>query len=182
MNIYKKLFEAKKEIGKISKDNTNPFYNSKYFDINKLLEHVEPILQEKGLFVLQPIIDSFVVTQIINSEDGEMITSSLEIKETAPQKKGIEITYYRRYTLSSLLGLQAEDDDANGTVKETTQTKEETPVKWLSDKQSQTVINNGVDKIKECLAYYDGKTIRDDGNKYCISKKLKLILETALTV
>ena len=27
------------------------------------------------------------------------------------QKKGSEITYYRRYTLTSLLGLQAEDDD-----------------------------------------------------------------------
>lgn len=26
MSIYKKLFEAKKEIGKISKDSTNPFF------------------------------------------------------------------------------------------------------------------------------------------------------------
>jgi hypothetical protein len=60
--------------------------------------------------------------------------------------------------------------------------KDETPVKWLNDKQSQTVINNGLDKIKECLAYYDGKTVRDDGFKYCISKKLKLVLETALKI
>lgn len=113
MSIYKKLFEAKKEIGKISKDSTNPFFKSKYFDINKLLEHVEPILQDKGLLILQPIIDSVVVTQIIDSETAEMVSSSLEIKQSDPQKKGIEITYYRRYTLSSLLGLQAEDNDGN---------------------------------------------------------------------
>ena len=32
---------------------------------------------------------------------------------TDPQKLGGAITYYRRYTLQSLLGLQAEDDDGN---------------------------------------------------------------------
>ena len=30
-----------------------------------------------------------------------------------PQKLGSAITYFRRYTLQSLLGLQAEDDDGN---------------------------------------------------------------------
>ena len=39
-----------------------------------------------------------------------------------PQKLGSAITYYRRYTLQSLLGLQAEDDDGNGSTK---QVKEE---------------------------------------------------------
>ena len=52
MSIYKKLFEAKKEIGKISKDSNNPFYKSKYFDINQLLEHVEPILQKHDLLLV----------------------------------------------------------------------------------------------------------------------------------
>jgi hypothetical protein len=39
-----------------------------------------------------------------------------------PQKIGSAVTYYRRYTLQSLLSLQAEDDDANSasaTVKNT---------------------------------------------------------------
>ena len=44
MNIYTKLSEVKKEIGAISKDSTNPFFKSKYFDINGLLKHVEPLL------------------------------------------------------------------------------------------------------------------------------------------
>ena len=38
------------------------------------------------------------------------------------QQQGSQITYYRRYTLQSLLSLQAEDDDANSasaTVKNT---------------------------------------------------------------
>ena len=39
MNLYTKLSEVKKEIGAISKDSTNPFFKSKYFDINGLLKH-----------------------------------------------------------------------------------------------------------------------------------------------
>jgi len=178
MSIYKKIFESKKEIGKISKDSTNPFYKSKYFDINQLLEHVEPILQKHDLLCLQPIKDGHVTSVIIDIETGEKEISSLELtNQTDPQKRGSEITYYRRYTLGSLLGLQAEDDDANKTVAPKQQ---ESPVKWLSDSQAQKAINEL--KIDECLNYYDGKTIREDGYKYCISKKLKTVLETALTV
>ena len=36
-NIYKKLFKLQNEIGGISKDATNPFFKSKYFDINSVL-------------------------------------------------------------------------------------------------------------------------------------------------
>jgi len=118
MSIYKKLFEAKKEIGKISKDSTNPFYKSKYFDINQLLEHVEPILQKHELLCLQPIIDNVVTTEIIDVETSGKVTSGIALTNiTDPQKRGSEITYYRRYTLASLLGMQAEDDDANKTVR-----------------------------------------------------------------
>ena len=118
MSIYKKLFEAKKEIGKISKDSTNPFYKSKYFDINQLLEHVEPILAKHELLCLQPIIDNVVTTEIIDVETSDKVTSGIALTNiTDPQKRGSEITYYRRYTLASLLGMQAEDDDANKTVR-----------------------------------------------------------------
>ena len=125
MSIYKKLFEAKKEIGKISKDSTNPFYKSKYFDINSLLEHVEPILEKHGLLLLQPIRDNKVITMIIfinsdNTIKDDIVKSEMELTNiTDPQKRGSEITYYRRYTLQSLLGLQAEDDDGNMAAKKT---------------------------------------------------------------
>ena len=49
-NLYKKLFKAKKEMNAISKDSKNPFFKSNYFDVNKLLSEVEPILQKHDLF------------------------------------------------------------------------------------------------------------------------------------
>tara|TARA_R110002126_G_scaffold266885_1_gene410263 strand:- start:240 stop:737 length:498 start_codon:yes stop_codon:yes gene_type:complete len=118
MSIYTKLLEAKKEIGKISKDSKNPFFKSKYFDVNKLLDSVEPILQKNGLLLLQPIEDGKVFTRIIDIETSEEVSSVMTLPNLQdPQKLGSAITYYRRYTLQSLLSLQAEDDDANLAAK-----------------------------------------------------------------
>ena len=118
MSIYKQLLEVQKEVGAISKDSKNPFFKSKYFDINKLIEVVNPVLSKHGLVLLQPIEDNKVYSKIFdaNAEKGEKlcVESSLELPNlTDPQKIGSAISYYRRYTLSSLLGLQAEDNDGN---------------------------------------------------------------------
>ena len=115
MSIYKKLLEVQKEVGAISKDSKNPFFKSKYFDINKLIEVVNPVLSDKGIVLLQPIQDNKVQSVLVDSESGDSVKSELELPNlTDPQKVGSCISYYRRYTLSSLLGLQAEDQDGNG--------------------------------------------------------------------
>ena len=114
MSIYKQLFEAKKEIGKISKDSKNPFFKSKYFDINSLLEHVEPILQKHNLLLLQPIEEGKVTTVIVDIETGEKVKSEITLPQlNDPQKLGSCVSYYRRYTAQSLICLQSTDDDAN---------------------------------------------------------------------
>lgn len=112
--IWTALHAAKLELGKVPKDSTNPFFKSKYFDINGLLDVVEPVLHKHGLFVIQPISDGKVCTRIVHAATGESIESSLQLSGTNdPQKHGSEITYYRRYTLQSLLAMQADDDDGN---------------------------------------------------------------------
>ena len=116
--IYNKLSKVKSEIGKISKNKENPFFKSKYFDINSLLEHIEPLLQKNGLILLQPIHDGKVRSIIIDLDNEDSEVSELQLPDiTDPQKLGSAITYYRRYTLQSLLGLQAEDDDGNKASK-----------------------------------------------------------------
>ena len=115
MSIYKKLLEVQKEVGAISKDSKNPFFKSKYFDINKLIEVVNPVLSKHGLVLLQPIEDNKVYSRLFDAESEKSVESWLELPNLSdPQKIGSAISYYRRYTLSSLLGLQAEDEDGNG--------------------------------------------------------------------
>ena len=113
-NINIKLFNLQQEIGTISKDAKNPFYKSKYFDINSLIKQLQPLLKKHKLLLLQPIEEDMVVSKLICIDGTGGVISALKLPEIAdPQKLGSCITYYRRYTLASLLGLQAVDDDAN---------------------------------------------------------------------
>jgi hypothetical protein len=112
MKIYQKIIEAKREIGKVAKNAKNPHFKNTYADLNALIEAVEPILLEKGLTLLQPIIENKVFSKIIDAESGECVESYIDLPlSVTPQAMGSAITYYRRYTLQSLLSLQAVDDD-----------------------------------------------------------------------
>lgn len=120
-NLYLKLAEVKKEVGKVSKNSKNPHFKNTYADLNALIDAVEPILLEKGLLMLQPIQNGNVATIIIDCESSESIESSIALPQlTDPQKLGSAITYFRRYTLQSLLSLMAEDDDGNKASAPTT--------------------------------------------------------------
>jgi hypothetical protein len=122
-SITTKLFQIQKEIGKITKGANNPFFKSKYYDINQLLEHTLPILQKNKVVILQPIINNEVYTVLRCTETGEEEVSAIPLSQGLDaQKKGSEITYFRRYTLASLLALQSDDDDGNSASNRKPQT------------------------------------------------------------
>ena len=114
MNIYCKLWKAKHEIKGVTKGKDNPYFKSKYADLNAILDAVEPILLKYNLIILQPILEGQVVTQIIDIENGEKVESKLLLPIiNDPQKQIAGVTYFRRATLQSLLSLQAVDNDGN---------------------------------------------------------------------
>jgi hypothetical protein len=120
-NLYLKLAEVKREVGKVSKNSKNPHFKNTYADLNALIDAVEPILLEKGLLMLQPIAEGKVCTVIFDVETELSIESSILLPALSdPQKLGSAISYFRRYTLQSLLSLQAIDDDANLAIKKDT--------------------------------------------------------------
>jgi hypothetical protein len=112
-NVYVKMWHAKKEIGKVYKNATNPHFKRSYADLNAILETVEPILLAHGLLLMQPIEDGKVITLIYDPETDTSISSSMVLPEaTTPQQMGSCVSYYRRYSLTSLCCLQTTDDDA----------------------------------------------------------------------
>ena len=116
----KKLLEVKKEIGTLSKNSKNPFFKSQYLDLTAIIEAVEPILQKHGLVLLQPIRMNIISTEIYDAESGKLVCeSSMMIPDqiTDPQKLGSCVTYFRRYTLKSLLAIAEQDDDGNLAAK-----------------------------------------------------------------
>jgi hypothetical protein len=108
LNIYQKLHLAKQSMGKVIKNATNPHLKRNYADINSIIDTVEPILLDHGLLLIQPIIDEKVCTIIVDVETGDKIDCYLTLPPiTDAQKLGGAITYFRRYTLVSVLSLQA---------------------------------------------------------------------------
>jgi len=156
--LLKALANVKKEVGTLSKTETNPFFKSKYFDINSLIQQIEPLLEKNNLLLLQPIENNKVKSVIYEVESGNFVSSEIELPNlTDPQKLGSAITYYRRYTLQSLLGLQAEDDDGNKVVAPTKQkatteilqkakqgnfTIQQVKAKYIVTKEQETEFNN----------------------------------------
>lgn len=112
-----KILNVQKKIGVLVKTETNPFFKSKYLDINGLLEQLIPLLAEEGLTVMQPLNVSDgknVLSTVVCSGDKKVVASNILLPDLQdPQKMGSAITYYRRYALQSLFLLRAEDDDAN---------------------------------------------------------------------
>ena len=148
MNLHEKLFKLRSEVGKVSKDSDNPFYKSRYFDVNGLLEHIQPLLDAHKLLLTQPIEDKAVMSRLTDIESGESVVSSLTLPDIQdPQKIGSAITYYRRYTLASLLALQAEDDDGNKASG-----KVDKPVKqWLNATDKSGKLNKRGEQTAERL-------------------------------
>jgi len=113
------LVKAQSEMSNPKKGASNPFFKSKYADLNSVRESVIPVLNANGISVLQPLVHvdgkNFVKTVLLH-ESGEMIESFTEIifaKSNDAQAQGSGITYARRYGLQSLVCVGADDDDGN---------------------------------------------------------------------
>ena len=164
--INEKLFNLQQEIGTISKDASNPFYKSKYFDINSLINQLNPLLKKHRLLLLQPIEEDCVYSKLICVDGTGGVISALKLPEiNDPQKLGSAITYYRRYTLASLLGLQAVDDDANIASGKTVDTVTTEEKKWLN--QNTPEYSKAIEFIK------GGGNVDAIKSKYKVSKKVQ---------
>jgi hypothetical protein len=117
------LLKAQSEMSNPKKGATNPFFKSKYADLNAIREAVIPTLNANGISVLQPIVHldskNFVKTILLH-ESGESIESVTEIiynKLNDAQAQGSGISYARRYALQSFVCVGADDDDGQTAVK-----------------------------------------------------------------
>lgn len=123
------LLEAQRQIEDAIKDSLNPYFKSKYANINAVMEACKPSLNKNGISILQPLVTengkNYVRTVLLH-ESGEFISSDTEIvvaKEKDPQALGSAISYSRRYGLQSFVAvLSSEDDDAEKAVNRPTQT------------------------------------------------------------
>jgi len=119
-NIYKALANFQQECPVILKDTQG--YGYVYTDLPDIYKVIMPLLKANGLGFTQILKDGGLETILFHIESGETIQGYVEIpnnvslaKMNQYQVMGSAYTYFRRYALSSMLGIITDKDtDAIG--------------------------------------------------------------------
>ena len=128
--IAKALAKFQSEVSDPNRTKENAFLKSKYVTLDSLLQAVRPVLASNGLSFLQvPFTGADVVsvTTMLLHESGEWLESdpfTLPLMKKDPQGVGSVVTYARRYSLSSILGVAWDEDDDAQSNNETELTKQ----------------------------------------------------------
>jgi len=129
-NLYKALAAFQQEVPNIYKNAKG--YNYKFADLGKINDIIKPLLSKNGLGYSQPLAGNSVKTILYHVESGETLEGVVDIPQGVKlnsmndfQVMGSAITYLRRYSLSSMLGLITDEDaDAAGEQIKPKATKE----------------------------------------------------------
>ena len=116
------LSVAQAEINPAEKNATNPHLKNKYANISAIYDAVREVLPKHGLCVVQTMLPTDCtrahVRTTLAHKSGQWFASECVMpldRQGGAQGMGSAITYARRYSLSAILGVVAdEDDDGNG--------------------------------------------------------------------
>ena len=132
--IGKALSKAQNEMCPAKKTKTNPFFKSKYADLEDVIEALRKPFSDNGLSFFQSTLPGeegggIIVVTTIAHISGEWVRGYLPIKaaKNDPQGLGSAITYGKRYGLQALSGQPSEDDDGNNASEKTASVKKEKP-------------------------------------------------------
>ena len=109
----------------------NPHFKSKYADLAAIFDAARKPLSANGLAIVQTIGDGVLHTRLLHTS-GQWIASEHPLPMSGrPQEIGSALTYARRYSLSALIGIAAdEDDDATAAERHTRATATSRPSGW----------------------------------------------------
>jgi len=118
--LFKALADFQNEVPTIHEETKG--FNYTYSNLNSIFKVIKPLLKKHDLAFYQILDGRNLVTTIFHIKSGEQIQGSAEIPQVSLkgmndyQTLGSGITYLRRYSLSSMLGLITDKDvDACGT-------------------------------------------------------------------
>jgi hypothetical protein len=116
--LAKALVKAQSQMGTAKKDATNPHFKSKYADLASVWEAIRKPLADNGLSVVQRVVSNakgVAVESMLLHVSGEWVKDRcwVPVVKADPQGYGSAITYARRYSLSAIVGVAADDDDGN---------------------------------------------------------------------
>ena len=116
------MLQAQQSITYAVKSGKNPRFNSAYADLSDVIGAIKEPLNAAGLAFMQAVgvVDGNpVVETMLVHTSGEWISTIAPVycaRPNDPQAFGSGVTYTKRYSLQSIVGLPTEDDDANNAM------------------------------------------------------------------
>lgn len=111
------LAKAQGEISPAIKDSANPFFKSKYADLNSIWSSARGPLSKNGLAIIQttekdPAGQLQLITTLVHAS-GQWVKSHMPVIQAKSdiQSLGSALTYCRRYSLSAICGISTDEDD-----------------------------------------------------------------------
>lgn len=158
--ISEALSKAQGQIKPAVFDAINPHFKSKYATLASIMSASREALSKNNLAVVQGTsveADRVIISTMLVHSSGEWIKDqlSMNIVKDSPQAVGSAITYGRRYSLASMVGIVADQDDDGETaerekpetIKKTNKPAKEKPVHKPAI-PPKTQINARVGKIR----------------------------------
>jgi len=120
--IYSRIITFQKSMPTIRKDETNPFFKSKYAPLDAIQKAIQVPLADAGLGYVQEATTQGLKTTLFDIDGNIKEFMYPAIFSGKPQEIGSAMTYAKRYALTACLGLIIEgDDDDDGNKAQSTQ-------------------------------------------------------------
>ena len=147
--VLKAKIAARSSFKKLEKSGINPHFKSKYSTLDDIWNACGGALAGNGLDVTHQILNNGNGTEIVATlfhESGQYLRSAIPLPVGTPQQTGSAITYMRRYTIQSILGLEGDvetDDDGNAAeeiIKKITAKQKKEIQKLIEDTKTDTKV------------------------------------------
>lgn len=137
-------------------------YSFSYAPLESIIGAVRPALSQAGLFITQALTNidgnDFIETTLVHSS-GQWIANLVPVlvQEQGPQAYGSAITYARRYGVTTLLCIVADDDDdANGAEGNSMQPASKAAPRGRGGSDIKTIDAEQAKKLRDTLKELNG--------------------------
>lgn len=190
--VFKALHEFHKDPPPIVKEGKILMHNKerKYVTLDSILHAVRPALALQGLFIMQHLAGDSLLT-IIQHESGQFIQSHFPFQTMQGsgtnnlQNLGGGLTYLRRYALTAILGIAADEDDDGSTggieKKSESAPKANEPEKWLNKLNKDGSMTAEWSNMLKGIEMGTVSSIDQLRKYYKVAKKEALEIESLLT-
>ena len=181
--LSKALFSIQNNLPPAIKDARNSFVGNDYATLNSVMETCRDALYSHGIWLVQLPCPAPVElgtghigleTRLTHVESGQWLSSVtvIPLPKSDPQGLGSALTYARRYSLCTILGIITEDDDGNAaSVHPQRQHRPQSQPKTRAQDKTRSPNSSTQCQSSTSLPRLDGisyKNVQTDDGRMCV--------------